>query len=543
MVKQTTSTTITCRVPIPSCDHDILTVIGQLTDKAAVLKFEASGGAGQAGAATTSSSSTLPVMTIKSTNAFTKKTTESSAVSLLGCVRNLSQHSENLWDAGNGAQGVGQVESWIQSTEETLLPITRKPSGQGELLLETVQDYLGKIAAHLEQSQHPYLVGEAPTVADVCVALPVVTIALKHFKEKLVCPSKVMAWMESVLGQVESVVELDKATWKAWKELKGDTAAASSPAAAVVSPSAAATSSSGDNLILNLLQEQKVEYSLYDHPESKTAEELVVNAPLPDGETHTKNLFLRDKKHGLFLVTVATNAKVTTAVQTKELGKLLGLSGKVNLRMADAGLLLEYLHVTPGCVGPLCAAIAKADGDEKVQLVLDESLVDNKTYSKIHSHPMRNDQSVSMTPDAFLACLKAAGVEPTVLAFGSAAPAPAGGGGGDAKQKQKPSQEPKKKGEKKPQEQQSNKKTGKKGETLLALQWKKDENFAQWYTDVIVLSEMISYYDISGCYILRPWSYTIWELMQEWFNVEVSYRVFVNARLRMYRHCERCLRS
>ena len=36
-----------------------------------------------------------------------------------------------------------------------------------------------------------------------------------------------------------------------------------------------------------------------------------------------------------------------------------------------------------------------------------------------------------------------------------------------------------------------------------------------WYTDVIVLSEMISYYDISGCYILRPWSYKIWELIQE----------------------------
>ena len=65
------------------------------------------------------------------------------------------------------------------------------------------------------------------------------------------------------------------------------------------------------------------------------------------------------------------------------------------------------------------------------------------------------------------------------------------------------------------------KKQTEKGQTLLALQWKKDENFAMWYSDVIVLSEMISYYDISGCYILRPWSYKIWELMQEWFNAEV----------------------
>lgn len=25
---------------------------------------------------------------------------------------------------------------------------------------------------------------------------------------------------------------------------------------------------------------------------------------------------------------------------------------------------------------------------------------------------------------------------------------------------------------------------------------------------------MLDYYDISGCYILRPWSYTIWQTIQ-----------------------------
>ena len=255
-----------------------------------------------------------------------------------------------------------------------------------------------------------------------------------------------------------------------------------------------------------------------------TGEPLVTNASLPNqDETHTKNLFLRDKKHGLFLVSVATNAHRTTPVQTKTLGKLLGLAGKTNLRLADPSLLLEYLHAQPGCVGPLCAAVAKQDGDEKVQLVLDQNLT-NGTYTKIHSHPLRNDQSVAMTPEALLSCLKTAGVEPLVVDFGQAEAPPAGkmpAGGGP---KPKPTQEPKKKGDKKKGgggDAPSNKKSVKKGETLLALQWKKDENFAQWYTDVIVLSEMIAYYDISGCYILRPWSYKIWELMQEWFNVEV----------------------
>lgn len=33
---------------------------------------------------------------------------------------------------------------------------------------------------------------------------------------------------------------------------------------------------------------------------------------------------------------------------------------------------------------------------------------------------------------------------------------------------------------------------------------------------------MISYYDISGCYILRPWSYKMWDLIQNWFNIEIE---------------------
>ncbi|KAL2600254.1 hypothetical protein AAZV13_10G100750 [Glycine max] len=32
---------------------------------------------------------------------------------------------------------------------------------------------------------------------------------------------------------------------------------------------------------------------------------------------------------------------------------------------------------------------------------------------------------------------------------------------------------------------------------------------------VVVNTEMVEYYDISSCYILRPWSMAIWEIMQE----------------------------
>lgn len=32
---------------------------------------------------------------------------------------------------------------------------------------------------------------------------------------------------------------------------------------------------------------------------------------------------------------------------------------------------------------------------------------------------------------------------------------------------------------------------------------------------------MIEYYDVSGCYILRPWSFFIWEMIQQYFDKRI----------------------
>ncbi|KAL0369523.1 UNVERIFIED_CONTAM: Proline--tRNA ligase, cytoplasmic [Sesamum angustifolium] len=61
-----------------------------------------------------------------------------------------------------------------------------------------------------------------------------------------------------------------------------------------------------------------------------------------------------------------------------------------------------------------------------------------------------------------------------------------------------------------------------KKETGLGLSYKKDENFGEWYSEVVVNGEMIEYYDISGCYILRPWAMSIWEIMQTFFDAEIK---------------------
>ncbi|KAL6506473.1 hypothetical protein OROGR_024654 [Orobanche gracilis] len=81
--------------------------------------------------------------------------------------------------------------------------------------------------------------------------------------------------------------------------------------------------------------------------------------------------------------------------------------------------------------------------------------------------------------------------------------------------------EVKKEGKKKEVKMEGKKKEVKK-ETGLGLSYKKDENFGEWYSEVVVNGEMIEYYDISGCYILRPWAMSIWEVMQTFFDSEIK---------------------
>lgn len=39
---------------------------------------------------------------------------------------------------------------------------------------------------------------------------------------------------------------------------------------------------------------------------------------------------------------------------------------------------------------------------------------------------------------------------------------------------------------------------------------------------VITKAEMIEYYDVSGCYVLRPWSFSIWEAIKDFFDAEIK---------------------
>lgn len=58
--------------------------------------------------------------------------------------------------------------------------------------------------------------------------------------------------------------------------------------------------------------------------------------------------------------------------------------------------------------------------------------------------------------------------------------------------------------------------------TRLGLEAKKEENFFDWYSQIITKSGMIEYYDVSGCYILRPWSFGIWKTIKDYIDKEIT---------------------
>ncbi|OWZ10856.1 Proline-tRNA ligase [Phytophthora megakarya] len=235
-----------------------------------------------------------------------------------------------------------------------------------------------------------------------------------------------------------------------------------------------------------------IAYEKHEHRELPTTEDVIAELSHLPGLS-TKNLVFKDKKEGLFLVTAAP----ATVVDTKKLGARLHAAGvggkKWNLRFASEDVLEQTLKVTKGSVSPLCVM---HDAKHEVRLVLDKALLD---AAQVNCHPLRNDQTYSLQAQDLLKFVQHYGHEPIVVDFAAQmeTPAPV------AKAPKAKKEEKKKVVEQKTNE---------------GMSVSKKDNFADWYTDAITKSGMIDYYDVSGCYILRPYSYEIWEHVQQFLD-------------------------
>jgi len=152
-----------------------------------------------------------------------------------------------------------------------------------------------------------------------------------------------------------------------------------------------------------LLDRLGIAHRTVSHPPLFTVEESrTLRGQIPGG--HTKNLFLKDKKGALYLVTALEDA----AIELKSLHRRLGASGRFSFGTAEQ--LREALGVEPGAVTPLAAM---NDTGNLVTVVLDQALM---AHNVINCHPLRNTMTTSLARDDLVRFLEATGHRPRIEA-------------------------------------------------------------------------------------------------------------------------------
>jgi Ala-tRNA(Pro) deacylase len=150
------------------------------------------------------------------------------------------------------------------------------------------------------------------------------------------------------------------------------------------------------------LEELGIPADTVEHePVFTVAESRPVKARIPGA--HSKNLFVKDKKGRLFLVT----AKDDTEIDLKRLHEAIGGSGRLSFGSAEQ--LREALGVEPGSVTPF-AVVNDAAG--RVTVILDANLME---HERVNFHPLVNSMTTGVSRDDLVRFLRATGHEPAIL--------------------------------------------------------------------------------------------------------------------------------
>lgn len=153
--------------------------------------------------------------------------------------------------------------------------------------------------------------------------------------------------------------------------------------------------------LLSRLTELDIQHQTIQHAAVFTVSEAKTIRGRLDG-AHVKNLFLRNKKGRMWLLTCLEDRQL----ELKALGEHLGAK---RLSFASAERLDTYLGVIPGAVTPL-AAINDVEG--KVTVVLDEKLLD---HHPLNVHPLVNTMTTAISAQDLLLFLRSTGHEPVVI--------------------------------------------------------------------------------------------------------------------------------
>lgn len=153
--------------------------------------------------------------------------------------------------------------------------------------------------------------------------------------------------------------------------------------------------------LLDYLTELGLDTVTVDHEPVFTVEEARLLRGDQPG-THSKSLFLRNKKGAMWLVTTEADRKI----DLKRLGDSLG-AGRVGFGSPER--LMKYLGVIPGAVTPF-AVLNDTGGD--VRMALDRAMLE---HEPLNFHPLDNAKTTAISSADLLTFLTATGHPPLLL--------------------------------------------------------------------------------------------------------------------------------
>jgi Ala-tRNA(Pro) deacylase len=139
-----------------------------------------------------------------------------------------------------------------------------------------------------------------------------------------------------------------------------------------------------------------------EHPPLFTVEESqALRGSIPGG--HVKNLFVKDKKSRVFLITCREDARL----DLKRVHEAIGASGRLSF---CSGEQLEAMWgVKPGSVTPLGAI---NDPQHQVTMVLEKALM---ALDLINLHPLENTATTAISAVDLMKFLAATGHQPLIV--------------------------------------------------------------------------------------------------------------------------------
>jgi Ala-tRNA(Pro) deacylase len=157
------------------------------------------------------------------------------------------------------------------------------------------------------------------------------------------------------------------------------------------------------NQLLSFLERQGIEHATHDHPAVFTVGEgEEIKARIPGA--HTKNLFLKDAKDQLWLISAEGHARI-------DLKRLHPVIGSARLSFGNPALMEATLGVTPGSV---TAFGLINDKDRKVRFVLDRTLAE---AAYVNFHPLTNTATTTVSAEGFRKFLALLDIRPLVVDF------------------------------------------------------------------------------------------------------------------------------